>query len=95
MYPSTVILSIDVIADYAKQVENTKIKIMGLTINALTLMQTQITKLKGNNSDLRINISQPDVGQMSFDAENIQKSINYGISAMKKNVTKLKKLLQD
>ena len=30
-----------------------------------------------------------------FDAENIQKSINYGISAMKKNVTKLKKLLQD
>ena len=90
-----VILSIDVIADYAKQVENTKIKIMGLTINALTIMQTQITKLKGNNSDLRINISQPDVGQMSFDAENIQKSINYGINAMKKNVTKLKKLLQD
>ncbi len=90
-----VVLSIDVIADYAKQVENSKIKIMGLTINALTLMQTQITKLQGNNSDLRINISQPDVGQMSFDSLSVQKSIDYGVAAMKKNISKLKKLLQD
>ena len=90
-----VVLSIDVIADYAKQVENSKIKIMGLTINALTLMQTQITKLKGNNSDLRLNISQPDVGQMSFDALSVQKSIEYGVAVMTKNISKLKKLLQD
>ena len=90
-----VVMAVDVIADYAKQVENSKVKIMGLTINALTLMQTQITKLKGNNSDLRINISQPDVGQMSFDALSVQKSIDYGIDAMKKNISKLKKLLQD
>lgn len=90
-----IVLSVDVIADYAKQVESSKIKIMGLTINALTLMQTQITKLKGNNSDIRINISQPDVAQMSFTIESIEKSIEYGIYAMKKNITKLKKLLKD
>ncbi|MBQ7798325.1 MAG: patatin-like phospholipase family protein [Clostridia bacterium] len=90
-----IVLSVDVIADYKKQVESSKIKIMGLTINALTLMQTQITKLKGNNSDLRVNISQPDVSQMSFDEQSIKKSIEYGEISMQKNISKLKKLLQD
>lgn len=92
---NNVILSIDVIADYKKQVENSKLKIMGITINALTLMQTQITKFQGNCSDIRINISQPDVYQMSFDTESIKKSIEYGESAMKRNISKLKKMLQD
>ena len=90
-----VILSIDVIADYSKQVESSKIKVMSLTVNALTLMQTEITKLKGDNSDLRLNITQPDVGQMSFDKLSVEKSINYGVMAMKKNMSKLKKLLKD
>lgn len=90
-----VILSIDVIAEYKKQVENSKIKIMGLTVNALTLMQTEITKLKGNYSDLRIDVSQPDVGQMSFNETSITKSIQYGEVMMKKNLSKLKKILQD
>ena len=90
-----VVLSIDVVADYQKQVENGKLKVLSLTVNAITLMQTKITKLTGNNSDLRINISQPDVSQMSFDKVSITKSIDYGEIAMKKNMPKLKKLLQD
>lgn len=90
-----VVLSIDVIADYCKQIETSKIKIMGLTVNALTLMQTEITKLKGNASDLRIKISQPDVMQMSFDKTSVEKSINYGEKCMKKQISKLKKLLED
>ncbi len=89
-----IILSIDVIADYKKQVEKTKIKIMGHGINAITLMQTKITQLKGDVSDLRINISQPDISVMSFDTESIEKSINYGMVYMKKHLTKLKKLLE-
>lgn len=90
-----IVVSIDVIADYARQVESAKPKIMGVTLNAITLMQTQITKIKSNNSDLRINISQPDVAQMSFDAESATKSIQYGINAMTKNINKLKKMLED
>ena len=90
-----IILSVDVIADYSKQVENSKIKIVGLTINALTLMQSEITKLKGNKSDLRIKISQPDVAQMSFDRQSVEKSIEYGMDIMQKNLSKLKKLLED
>ena len=88
-------LSVDVIGSYSKQVETSKIKIMGLTINALTLMQSEITRLKGNNSDLRIKVSQPDVTQMSFDKISIEKSINYGEIEMKKHITKLKNLLLD
>ena len=90
-----IILSIDVVADYSKQVESSKIKVMSLTVNALTLMQTEITRLKGNSSDLRINISQPDVGQMSFDKVSVEKSIDYGYNAMKKYISKLKKMLED
>lgn len=90
-----VVLSIDVIGDYAKQVESSKIKIISRTVNALTLMQTQITKFKGIDSDLRINISQPDVPQMSFTKVCAEKSIQYGINSMKKNISKLKKLLED
>ena len=90
-----IILSIDVIGEYSKQVESSKIKVMGLTINALTLMQTEITRLQGNNSDLRIIITQPDVAQMSFDRKSVEKSIQYGIEAMQKNMVKLKKLLKD
>ena len=90
-----IVLSIDVIGDYSKQFERGKFKIMSRTVNALTLMQTQITKYRGNNSDLRINISQPDVSQMGFNKEETEKSIDYGIKAMKRNIAKLKKLLED
>lgn len=90
-----IVLSVDVIGEYGEQVEHSKIKIMELTINALTLMQTQITKYNGNNSDLRIKISQPDIAQMSFSKTDIEKSIKYGEDAMQKNLNKLKKLLQD
>ncbi len=90
-----VVLSIDVIGEYAKQVESSKLKIISRTVNALTLMQTQITKFKGVDSDLRINISQPDVPQMSFTKVCAEKSIQHGVNSMKKNLAKLKKLLED
>lgn len=92
---NNVILSVDVIGDFNRQIETSKFKIMSLTINALTLMQTKITKYKGNNSDLRIKITQPDVPQMNFTKENAEKSIDYGKKAMKRNLAKLKKMLED
>ena len=90
-----IILSVDVIGDYKKQVESTKIKIMGLTVNALTLMQTEITRLKYSNADLNIKITQPDVPQMGFDYKSVNKSIQYGEMAMQKHINKLKNLIQD
>ena len=90
-----VILSINVIGEYSKQRETSKLKVLSGTINALTLMQTEITKYKGNSSDLRINISQPDIAQMDFKGEKALKSIQYGEKNMQKNINKLKKLLED
>lgn len=90
-----IVLAIDVIGDYRKQVERGKLKIVSRTINALTLMQNQITKYKGDFSDMRVAITQPDVSQMGFSKEEIEESINYGIKAMKRRVNQLKKLLED
>lgn len=90
-----VVLSVDVIGEYSKQRESSKMKVLSGMVNALTLMQTQITSCKPNNSDLRIEITQPDVPQMSFKKASTLKSIQYGVDAMEQNLDKLKKLLQD
>ena len=88
-------LSIDVIGEYIKQMENNKIKVLGMLINAITLMQSKIMELKGNDSDMRIEVTQPDVKLMDFNKRSVEKSINYGYTAMKQRVGKLKKMLED
>lgn len=93
--PNHIILSVDVIGNYKKQTESCKCKIIESTINSITLMQTEIVRLKNNDSDLKISITQPDVAQMSFNRQSIKKSIKYGEDAMINNLEKLKKLLQD
>lgn len=90
-----IILSVDVIGEYKKQVELSKIRTLSRVVNAMTLMQTEITKHKGSNSHIRIKISQPDVPQMDFSALSAEKSIKYGENAMKRHISKLKNLLQD
>lgn len=93
--PDYVVLSVDVIGEYSKQRESSKMKVMSGMINALTLMQTQITSFKSNCSDLRLEITQADVPQMSFKKTNTLKSIQYGVKAMQENIDKLKNLLED
>ncbi len=90
-----IILTIDVVADYKKQIEHSKLKIVASMINLITLMQTEITKLKGDCSDIRINITQSDISQMGFDKDSIESSIDYGMEYMKRHISKLKKLLKD
>ncbi len=90
-----IILSVDVIGEYTKQVENNKIKVLGMLINSITLMQSKIMELKDNDSDIRIDVTQPDVRLMEFNKRTVEKSINYGYVAMKKSISKLKKMLED
>lgn len=90
-----VVLSVDVVGEYSEQRETSKMKVLSGMVNALTLMQTQITKFKQGCSDLRLNITQPDVPQMSFNKESTLKSIQYGFDAMNENIDKLKNLLED
>lgn len=93
LLPDAVILSVDVIGDYGKQVESGKLKILNQIINMSTLYMTQACH--HDESDLNLEISQPDIKQMNFGRENAKKSISYGEKAMQKNIKKLKQLLND
>lgn len=93
--PKAVVLSVDVIGDYEKQVESGGLKIMTNILNMSTLYMTQISKQKKAKSDLNIKVLQPDVKQMAFDEEAIKLSIEYGRKAMERNIKKLKALLEE
>ena len=91
--PDAVIVSVDVIGDYAKQVEKMRIKSIETIINACTLMTTNVIKNRKQDADIRLTISQPHVSQMDFRKENAQKSINKGASDTKKHINEIKELL--
>lgn len=91
--PDAIILAVDVIGNYAKQVEDGKLKILSQILNMSTLYMTQA--LEKDEADLNIEVLQPDIKQMDFGRENSKKSINYGEEVMRKNIKKLIKLLND
>ena len=93
--PNAVVLSVDVIGDYAKQVEEGGIKIVNQILNMSTLYASQIVKLKACDADLNIKINQPNIKQMDFNALKAQEAIANGKRAMTRNIKKLKELLQD
>ena len=64
--PDAVIVSVDVIGDYAKQVEKMRIKSIETILNACTLMTTNVIKNRKQDADIRIEISQPHISQMDF-----------------------------
>ncbi|MBE7076900.1 MAG: hypothetical protein E7374_03290 [Clostridiales bacterium] len=95
LMPDAVIMSVDVIGEYSKQIEKTKIKSIAPFLNASTLMTTQNVKRKEQIADLRITITQPQVSQMDFSKDTTEKTIARGEMYMRKNIKKLKELLND
>ena len=93
LMPDAVIVSIDVIGDYSKQLEKMRIKSLETIINACTLMTTNVIKNRKQDADIRIEISQPHVSQMDFRSENAKKSINKGMIETRKYIKKIKELL--
>ena len=64
LMPDAVIVSVDVIGEYAKQIEKMRIKSLETIINACTLMTTNVIKNRKQDADIRIEISQPHISQM-------------------------------
>lgn len=93
LMPESVIVSVDVLGDYAKQVEKLKMKTMESALNASTLMTTNVVKSKPQHADLRIVISQPSISQMDFRNKTAIRSINKGINAANSNIKQIKELL--
>lgn len=93
LMPDAVIVSVDVLGEYAKQVEKLKMKTIESAINSTTLMTTNVVKSKPQKADLRITISQPSISQLDFSNKTAQKSIAKGVSAGNKYILKIKQLL--
>lgn len=93
LMPDAVIVSVDVIGEYAKQVERMRIKSLETILNACTLMTTNVIKNRKQDADIRIEISQPHISQMDFRSENAKKSINKGMTETRKRIKEIKELL--
>lgn len=92
--PDAVILSVDVIGEYSKQVEKLRMKTIETIMNASTLMTQTIANSKPKLADLRITITQPHVSQLDFSKKAAQKAINKGVSITRKYLSEIKKLLE-
>ncbi len=94
LLPDAVVVSVDVLGEYSKQVEKLRFKTLENVINASTIMTQRIINLKPNNfADLRIVISQPRVSQMDFNKTGAEKSVRKGVIMANKNIDTIKKLL--
>lgn len=93
--PEGIILSIDVIGDYEKQIEREGMKIVNQILNMGTLLMTQNIKIQKDLSDLYVKITQPKINQMNFSTEAVIDSITNGEKAMRKNINQLIALLEN
>lgn len=93
--PDAVIVSVDVIGEYSKQVEKLKFKTMENLINALTIMTQNVVKNKPILANIRMEISLPQVSLMNFSSEMAKKTIHKGQLVANRYITEIKELLGD
>lgn len=95
LIPDAVVLSVDVIGEYSKQLENMKLKTLESVLNAMTLLTSNIIKNRPQYADLRLTLSLPDISQLDFSKKTCKKAIKTGQEITKKNIAKIKKLLDE
>lgn len=93
--PDAFILSVDVIGNYADQVESIKVKTLETFINASTIMITNIMHAKVKLADLRMTISLPTIPQMEFKGEKALEAIEKGENSARRYISKIKKALME
>ena len=91
--PDAVIVSVDVIGEYSKQVEHIKLKTLENLINAITIMTQNVVKNKPVLANIRLTLSLPQVSLMNFSSELAKKTIHKGELEAKKHIDKIKELL--
>jgi len=91
--PDAVVLSVDVLGEYPKIVEKSKLKALSTLINANTLMLTNAVKNKPVLADIRLTITQPKVKQLDFNGKHVKTIISHGVTETNKNIKKIKELL--
>ncbi len=93
LMPDAVILSVDVIGEYSKQVEHLKLKTLENLINAITIMTQNVVKNKPVLADYRLTFSLPQVSLMNFSSELAKKTIRKGEALANKYIKQIKELL--
>lgn len=93
MLPDAVIVSVDVIGEYSKQVEHHKIKTMANLINAINIMTQNAVKNKPVLADVRIEMSLPKVSMLNFSSELGLKTIKAGTRITNKYIEQIKELI--
>ena len=91
--PDAVIVSVDVIGEYSKQVEHIKLKTLENLINSITIMTQNVVKNKPVIADLRMEFSLPHVSMLNFSSELGMKTIKKGELVAKKHIKEIKELL--
>ena len=91
--PDAIIVSVDVIGEYAKQVERLKFKTMENLLNAITIMTQNVVKNKPVIADVRLVLSLPHVSIMNFSSDLATKTIHKGEMLAKNHIKEIKELL--
>ena len=91
--PDAVIVSVDVIGEYSKQIEHIKLKTLENLLNAITIMTQNVVKNKPVLADIRLTLSLPQVSIMNFSSELAKKTIRKGELIARKHIDEIKKLL--
>lgn len=91
--PDAVLVSVDVIGEYSKQVEKFKFKTLENLINAITIMTQNVVKNKPILADVRLVLSLPQVSLMNFSSNLATKTIHKGELLAKNHIDEIKELL--
>ncbi len=94
LMPDAIVVSVDVIGEYAKQVETCKLKTLESVLNAMTIFITNNIKNKPQYADLRLTMSLPSVSQLDFTSKTSEKTIRKGELLTKKHIAKIEELLK-
>lgn len=95
LMPDALVVSIDVIGEYSKQLERCKMKTLEAILNAMTLMTTNVVKNKPQDADIRLSMTLSTVSQLDFRSETTEKSIKKGEIFTKKHISKILEMLKE
>ncbi len=92
--PDAVVVSLDVVGEYPKQIEHIKMKSVEVLVNAISLMTTQIVNLKPQRADIRIVLTMPNVSLIDFSSDTVLSAIKHGEEETEKYIDEIIKLLK-
>ncbi len=93
--PEAVLISVDVVGEYEKQIDKSKSVLLQTIVNSIALITQTNVKNKPVLADMRIVLTQPNVSQLDFSAVNTMRAIRKGEAVTKAKMNEIKSLLSE